>query len=200
MLLYCLSKQTSFRNRRRRCRCGMTRILIRFFSFPFKFYRLPRDLITESPEYYYDVYLAQVRPPNSVGVYLIYENIGSSKIFYSTGDRPQLHTGAIMILQCISILNHYIKKQTDRQTAGRDFVLYLTSANNLRGARWPAVVALRRAIAEIKQSWSAIGWVTKNVLCRGRASEGTLSSWSRLHLQSLAPTNPHWVMARSPNL
>jgi hypothetical protein len=26
-----------------------------------------------------------------------------------------------------------------------------------------------------------------------RASEGTLSRWSRLHLQSLAPTNPHWV-------
>jgi hypothetical protein len=34
-----------------------------------------------------------------------------------------------------------------------------------------------------------------------RASEGTLSRWSRLHLQSLAPTNPHWArvvgMARS---
>jgi hypothetical protein len=26
-----------------------------------------------------------------------------------------------------------------------------------------------------------------------RASEGTLSRWSRLHLQSLTPTNPHWV-------
>ncbi|RVE43762.1 hypothetical protein evm_011611 [Chilo suppressalis] len=25
------------------------------------------------------------------------------------------------------------------------------------------------------------------------ASEGTLSRWSRLHLQSLAPTNPHWA-------
>jgi hypothetical protein len=24
------------------------------------------------------------------------------------------------------------------------------------------------------------------------SSEGTLSRWSRLHLQSLAPTNPHW--------
>jgi hypothetical protein len=24
-----------------------------------------------------------------------------------------------------------------------------------------------------------------------RASEGTFSRWSRLHLQSLAPTNPH---------
>jgi hypothetical protein len=25
------------------------------------------------------------------------------------------------------------------------------------------------------------------------ASESTLSRWSRLHLQSLAPTNPHWA-------
>ncbi|CAG9796185.1 unnamed protein product [Diatraea saccharalis] len=26
-----------------------------------------------------------------------------------------------------------------------------------------------------------------------RASEGTLSRWSRLHLQSLIPSNPHWA-------
>jgi hypothetical protein len=26
-----------------------------------------------------------------------------------------------------------------------------------------------------------------------RPSEGTLSRWSWLHLQSLAPTNPHWA-------
>jgi hypothetical protein len=26
-----------------------------------------------------------------------------------------------------------------------------------------------------------------------RASEGSLSRWSRLHLQSLAPTNLHWA-------
>jgi hypothetical protein len=26
-----------------------------------------------------------------------------------------------------------------------------------------------------------------------RASEGTFSRWSRLHSQSLAPTNPHWA-------
>jgi hypothetical protein len=26
-----------------------------------------------------------------------------------------------------------------------------------------------------------------------RASENTFSCWSRLHLQSLAPTNPHWT-------
>jgi hypothetical protein len=26
-----------------------------------------------------------------------------------------------------------------------------------------------------------------------RTSKGTLSRWSRLYLQSLAPTNPHWA-------
>jgi hypothetical protein len=29
----------------------------------------------------------------------------------------------------------------------------------------PAVSALRRTIAKVKQCWSVIGWVTKNVLC-----------------------------------
>jgi hypothetical protein len=28
----------------------------------------------------------------------------------------------------------------------------------------PAVSALRRVIAEVKQRWSVIGWVTKNLL------------------------------------
>jgi hypothetical protein len=61
-----------------------------------------------------------------------------------------------------------------------------------RGARWSSGQCARRAIAEAKQrsQCSAIGWVT-NLL--SRASEGTLSRWSRLHLQSLAPTNPHWA-------
>jgi hypothetical protein len=37
--------------------------------------------------------------------------------------------------------------------------------------------------------WPVIGWVTKiYYLELLRASEGTLSRWSRLHLQSLAPT------------
>jgi hypothetical protein len=35
--------------------------------------------------------------------------------------------------------------------------------------------------------------VKLKIYCLLRASEGTLSRWSRLHLQSLAPTNPHWV-------
>jgi hypothetical protein len=38
------------------------------------------------------------------------------------------------------------------------------------------------AIAEVKQDLEVL-----------RASEGTLSRWSRLYLQSLAPTNPHWI-------
>jgi hypothetical protein len=45
----------------------------------------------------------------------------------------------------------------------------------------------RHAIAEAKQRsrWSVMGCVTLELL---HASEGTLSCWSRLHLQSLAPT------------
>jgi hypothetical protein len=65
----------------------------------------------------------------------------------------------------------------------------------------PAVSALQRAIAEVKQRWSGIGWMTKIVL-----------SWAPpcfiKHIRPLvpatfavvAPTNPHWsrVLARSP--
>jgi hypothetical protein len=53
-----------------------------------------------------------------------------------------------------------------------------------------------RDIAEDKQrpQWSVIGWVTKiYYLDLLRASADTLSRWSRLHLQSLTPTNPHWT-------
>jgi hypothetical protein len=56
----------------------------------------------------------------------------------------------------------------------------------------PAVSALRRAIAEVNQRWSVIGWVTKKYYLELlRALEGSLSRWSWLHLQSLAPTSPH---------
>jgi hypothetical protein len=61
----------------------------------------------------------------------------------------------------------------------------------VRGARWPRGQCARRAIAEAKQrsQRSVIGWVTKiYYLELLRASEGTLRRWSRLHLQSLAPT------------
>jgi hypothetical protein len=56
--------------------------------------------------------------------------------------------------------------------------------------------APRRVIAETQQhsQWSVIGWVTKNYYLELlRASESTLSRWSRLHLQSFAPINPHWA-------
>jgi hypothetical protein len=63
---------------------------------------------------------------------------------------------------------------------------------------WSSIAS---AIAEVKQRWSVIEWGTKNLLSLLRESEGTLSRRSRLHLQSLTPTDPHWawwVMARSP--
>ncbi|RVE44345.1 hypothetical protein evm_011007 [Chilo suppressalis] len=51
-------------------------------------------------------------------------------------------------------------------------------------------------MVEVKQlsQWSVIGWVTKNFYLEFlRASEGTLSRWPWLHLQSLAPANPPWA-------
>jgi hypothetical protein len=46
-----------------------------------------------------------------------------------------------------------------------------------------------RGSAKHRSQWPVIGWVTKiYYLELLRASEGTLSRWSRLHLQSLAPT------------
>jgi hypothetical protein len=50
-------------------------------------------------------------------------------------------------------------------------------------------------MAEAKKRWSVIGWVTKILLFELlRASEGTLSRWFLLHLQSLR-TNPHCIKA-----
>jgi hypothetical protein len=58
----------------------------------------------------------------------------------------------------------------------------------------PTVSALRRAIAEVKEHWLVIRWLTNILLSRVHSSlEDTLSRWSRLHLQVLAPTNPHWA-------
>jgi hypothetical protein len=54
--------------------------------------------------------------------------------------------------------------------------------------------AFRRAIAEFKQRWSVIRWVTKNYYLEiRRALEDTVSRWSQLYLQSLASINPHWA-------
>jgi hypothetical protein len=46
-----------------------------------------------------------------------------------------------------------------------------------------------RKLSNVGQSLD--GWPKIYYLELLRASEGTLSRWSRLHLQWLAPTNPH---------
>jgi hypothetical protein len=70
-----------------------------------------------------------------------------------------------------------------------DIALHFLSNNSgaSGGARGPRDQCARRAIAEAKQrsQWSVMGWVTEILLLR--SSEGTLSHWSRLHLQSLVP-------------
>jgi hypothetical protein len=60
----------------------------------------------------------------------------------------------------------------------------------------PAVSALGVRLRKLSnahngQSWD--GWPKPYHLELFRASEGTLSRWSRLHLQALATTNPHWA-------
>jgi hypothetical protein len=65
-----------------------------------------------------------------------------------------------------------------------------------RAPRWSSGQCVRRAIAEAKHRSQrpVLGWVTKIYYLEFlRASEGSLSRWSRLHLRSLAPTNPHWA-------
>jgi hypothetical protein len=68
--------------------------------------------------------------------------------------------------------------------------------NIVEEPRWSSGQCARRAIAEAKHrsQWPVLGLVTKiYYLELLRASEGTLSRWSRVHLQSLAPANPHWA-------
>jgi hypothetical protein len=48
-----------------------------------------------------------------------------------------------------------------------------------------------RKLSNVGQSLD--GWTKIKYLELLRASEGTLSRWSRLRLQSFAPTNPHWA-------
>jgi hypothetical protein len=57
-------------------------------------------------------------------------------------------------------------------------------------------MATRSARSACSQ-WSVIGWMTKiNYLELLRASKGTLSRWSWLHLQLLAPTPPRMADVR----
>jgi hypothetical protein len=57
-----------------------------------------------------------------------------------------------------------------------------------RGARWSCRLW---KLSNVGQSLD--GWPKVYYLELLRASGGTLSHWTRLHLQSLAPTNPHWA-------
>jgi hypothetical protein len=75
-------------------------------------------------------------------------------------------------------------------------LVYLRILFNYQKLDSPAVSALgvrsrRLSNALNDQSWD--GWLKNYHLELLRASEGTFIRWSRLHLQSLAPTNPHWA-------
>jgi hypothetical protein len=73
----------------------------------------------------------------------------------------------------------------------KEYSFYMSLSPSSIRARWSSGRCARRAIAEAKHrsQWLVLGWVTKiYYLELLGASEGTLSRWSRLHLQSLAPT------------
>jgi hypothetical protein len=84
-------------------------------------------------------------------------------------------------------------------TQGERYLLH----DNTEELDGPAVTALERAIAAVKQRWSVIGWVTKNVLSRAPPCFGR-------HVKQLDPaafavvsthqrTRPAWwVMVRFP--
>jgi hypothetical protein len=76
------------------------------------------------------------------------------------------------------------------------FVPDTTRDTMLRSRKYCFIVCLRSSMAPRKLSnvgQSLDGWPKIYYLELLRASEGTSSRWSRLHLQSLAPTNPHWA-------
>jgi hypothetical protein len=56
----------------------------------------------------------------------------------------------------------------------------------------PAVIALKRGIAQVKQRWSAIGWVTTNLLSQILPCfERHVKPLVPAALAVVAPTNPH---------
>jgi hypothetical protein len=57
----------------------------------------------------------------------------------------------------------------------------------------PAISALRRTIVEVKQRWSVIGWVTKNLLSRAPLCFGK-------HVKPLVPAAFAVVSAHQPAL
>jgi hypothetical protein len=72
-------------------------------------------------------------------------------------------------------------------------LIYKTSSRSSEELDGPAVSALRRANAEVKQRWSVIGWVTKNLLSRASACFGR-------HVKPLAPASFVVVYIHRPAL
>jgi hypothetical protein len=73
---------------------------------------------------------------------------------------------------------------------GHDYLMINVAVEELDG---PAVSALRRTIAEVKQLWSVIGWVTKNLLSL------TLPCFGR-HVKPLFPAAFTLVSTHQPAL
>jgi hypothetical protein len=65
--------------------------------------------------------------------------------------------------------------------------------NNNEKLDGPTVNALRRAIAEVKQHWAVIGWVTKNLLFRPSPCFGR-------HVKPLVPAAFAVVSTHQPAL
>jgi hypothetical protein len=66
----------------------------------------------------------------------------------------------------------------------------------IRGAQWPGGQCVRRTIAEAKQHWSVIRWVTKNVISRVRPCFGRhvkpLIQAVFAHQSTLGPRSGLW--------
>jgi hypothetical protein len=90
--------------------------------------------------------------------------------------------------RCRTVIGNYGPQHVTLYTCSSILAQMALEKESSGGARWSSGQCARRAIAEAKQRSQrpVLGWVTKifylEVL---RASEVTLSRWSRLHLQSL---------------
>jgi hypothetical protein len=92
-----------------------------------------------------------------------------------------------------SVLLYYLKKSEFGESSAIHNFLY---PSTITTARWSSGQCARRAIAEAKHrsQWPVLGWVIKNLLSRAPPCFGRhVKPLVPLHLQSLAPTNPHWA-------
>jgi hypothetical protein len=113
----------------------------------------------------------------------------------------------ILNCKCIVMLWSYVPLTLCPRKGSRDiwdifhirdiwdtYILPKRVIRNMRSLMAPRSVHFgvrSRKLSNVGQSWD--GWLKMYYVELLRASEGTLSRWSRLHLQSLAPTNPHWA-------